>query len=85
METDKYKAYTMKPRSITDILIQADNATGLHEISSAWDEIKANLRSYPIIEIEFALEHLTGITGKIGRKEGEYFRQFFELLNSTGK
>ena len=53
------------PRTITQILIDADNADTKIKVFTFWLEIKKNKKKYPLVELEFAVEHLQMLTDKL--------------------
>ncbi len=56
-------------RTMTEILIEADEATELKQLYKAWNEFKSNLNKYSLIQKRFALEHLQGLTKKMAQKD----------------
>ncbi len=55
----------IKVRTISKILIEADETTDLNVLYACWEEIVKNKYYYPIIEIEFAREHLDMLEDKL--------------------
>ncbi len=45
-------------RSITEILKDADSSTDLQVLINLWNEIANNKYKYPLVEIQFANEHI---------------------------
>lgn len=67
-------------RSITEILIEADKSTELKQLCNAWDEVKSNLKKYPLIQIEFVLAHLQGLARKMAQKDLVLIQPLIEFL-----
>ena len=70
-------------RTITQILIDADNAQNLDELSSLWQEIRSNLTSYPLVEIEFSIEHMKSKGKKLAQGDIDAFKELIDILNSN--
>lgn len=72
-------------RSITEILKESDKTDSLKILCDLWQEIRSNIYSYPLVEIEFSLEHLQEKAAKMARKDIKEFKPFFDKLNRLGK
>lgn len=48
----------MECRTISEILVDADNSNSLWQLHILDSEISRNRYAYPLIQLEFALEHL---------------------------
>lgn len=70
-------------RSISQILIDADNATELKVLSDCWEEIVKNKYCYTLAELKFSREHLEDLSRKMARKDIEDNQDFFDLWNDV--
>ena len=69
-------------RTITEILKDADACTDIEELDKYRKEIKENLREYPLVELEFAEEHIKGLVNKIAKSYRDEFLAF--MKNTPG-
>ena len=60
------EAYRSNNRTISQILIDADNALHYPEIYPLWNEIVANRDRYPFSHIKFAEEHMNMVIKNLG-------------------
>jgi len=69
------------PRSINDILKQADSASSLQTLIDLWNEIANNKYKYSLVNINFAREYIMELTLKA---DGEDITKgsFYTALNS---
>ena len=70
-------------RSISQILIDADNASELKVLSHCWKEIVKNKYCYTLAELKFSREHLEELSRKMARKDIDANRDFFDLWNGV--
>ena len=70
-------------RSISQILIDADNTSELKVLSDCWKEIVKNKYCYTLAELKFSREHLEGLSRKMARKDIEDNQDFFDLWNGV--
>ena len=70
-------------RSISQILIDADNTTELKVLSDCWKEIVKNKYNYPLVQLRFAREHLENLSREMARKDIEDNQDFFDLLRNV--
>lgn len=66
-------------RSISQILIDADNTTELKVLSGCWKEIVKNKYQYPLVQLRFAREHLENLSREMARKDIEENKEFFDM------
>ena len=48
-------------RTLSEILIDADNWKGLCDLNRCWNEIVVNKYKYPLCQLLFAKEHIQGL------------------------
>ncbi len=62
-------------RTLSEILIDADNATEREEIKKLGNELFDNKYKYPLVELRFAKEHLESLDQTIFDKDRyEFFK-----------
>lgn len=59
----------MMPRTISEILIEADNSDNPWKINDLWNEIVENKYSYTIVELNFAREHTFELIKNLVQKD----------------
>lgn len=74
-------------RTLSEILIEADNTKSVHVIDKLWKEIQLNRRDFTVSELKFAEEHLTILTSSMAETDMEnlkmlnpYIRHFDQKL-----
>lgn len=67
-------------RNISQILIEADETSDLKVLSDCCKEVVNNKYKYPLVEIEFAREHLNILARKIAREDANIMKPFFDSL-----
>ncbi|MGH1338331.1 MAG: hypothetical protein ACRBFS_19570 [Aureispira sp.] len=65
-------------RSISMILIDADNAVEPKVLSDCWNEIAKNKYSYSLAQLTFAKEHLESLSRKLARQAIEENKELFK-------
>ena len=65
--------------SISQILINAENATELKVLSDCWKEVVDNKYKYPLLQLRFAREHLENLSREMARKDIEENKEFFYM------
>lgn len=68
-------------RTITQILIDSDNAQDLNELSSLWEEIRTNLTQYPLAELYFSIEHMQAKAKELARGDIEALKEMIDIFN----
>lgn len=76
--------HNVSPRTISEILIDADRTNDLKVLSDSWKEVVGNKYSYALVEIEFAKEHLNLLARKMAREDAEIMKPFFDSLFNGG-
>jgi hypothetical protein len=66
-----------KIRTISAILIEADEATHPYFLNESWGEILKNKKRYPLVELEFALEHLRDLAKEMAQRDTARLRLIF--------
>ena len=70
-------------RSLTEILKDADSATEVYQLEDCWNEIFGdNLKKYPLIELEFAKEHLEERAKAMAREHCKGLDEIIEGLKN---
>lgn len=72
-----------KGRTITEILIDADNAKDLDSLIALWNEIAGNKYQYPLIQIVFANERIRELALKSKGEDIEKVRFYHALESQT--
>jgi len=68
-----------KVRSLSEILIEADKTESLYELIERWNEIVKNKYQYPLVELQFAQEHLEELSAKLAKQD---LKQITWTINS---
>lgn len=56
-------------RTLSEILIEADDATDVSDLINLWNEIAINKYSFCLVEIRFANEHIRSLTQNVKGSE----------------
>ena len=65
-------------RTLSEILRDADAATEVSELQACWKEIMDTRYQRPLVDLEFAREHLVGLAGAMGARDGAELRSVVE-------
>ena len=76
--------HNVSHRTISEILIEADETSDLKVLSDCWKEVVKNKYKYPLVEIEFAREHLNTLARKMAIEDAEIMKPFFDSLFNGG-
>ena len=68
-------------RTITQILIDADNTQDINELQTLWEEIRSNLEHYPLIQLKFSIEHMQEIAVKLAKNDAIALKTMIDALN----
>jgi len=74
---------TDKPpfRTCSEICIDADNhQSDFGYLSKLYEEVRANLCKYPIVELEFMAEHLGSYAKALARRDVQEFKNLFKKI-----
>lgn len=63
------------PRTFSEVLKEADQASSLKEILDVAHELRLFKRHYSIVELRFAAEHLGKLAGELGRKDAQALKR----------
>jgi len=69
-------------RTITQILIDADKAKNLDELSSLWDEICVNINYYTRTQINYCMEHIANKAKELSNGDVDALKELIDILNS---
>jgi len=68
-------------RTITQILIDADNAQNLDKLSDLWGEIYVNINYYITKEINFCMEHIGAKAKELCKGDMEALKELIDMFN----